>query len=338
MAKQANRMMIGGFVVAALLILAASLVVFGSGKFFKETEEFVMYFDGSIKGLNAGAPVLFQGVQIGAVKSITLLAVADQQTVNKQVVVEFEPDKFVYEAGLQREKPEKSLPRLIDIGLRAVLSTQSLITGQLMIEVDFFPDTPVNLKNIDEDLLEIPTIPSTTERLAQILQKLDLKAMQESLENTLAGIDRFVNNPELGASVGSLNETLASLRQLVQKLDGKIDALADNMGGAVDDARLLVNNVNRQMDALAKTTNTTVKDFGRLARDSNARLGSVTKSMDKTLTSTREVVSEDAPLVVELQTTLREISEMARAFRQLADYLERHPEALIQGKGEPGGK
>ena len=62
MAKQANRMMIGGFVVLAVAILAASLVVFGSGKFFKKTNKYVLYFDESIKGLNVGAPVLFQGV------------------------------------------------------------------------------------------------------------------------------------------------------------------------------------------------------------------------------------------------------------------------------------
>jgi paraquat-inducible protein B len=71
-AKQANRMMIGGFVVVAVVLLATSLVVFGSGKFFKKTEKYVLYFDGSIKGLSVGAPVLLQGVQIGSVASITL--------------------------------------------------------------------------------------------------------------------------------------------------------------------------------------------------------------------------------------------------------------------------
>ncbi|MEJ2477293.1 MAG: MlaD family protein [Desulfobacterales bacterium] len=72
MAKQANRMMIGGFVVAAVVLLAASLVVFGSGKFFKKTVKYILYFDGSVKGLSVGAPVLFQGVQIGSVASITI--------------------------------------------------------------------------------------------------------------------------------------------------------------------------------------------------------------------------------------------------------------------------
>ena len=67
MAKQANRMMIGGFVVLAVIIMAASLVVFGSGKFFKKTNKYVLYFDEPVNGLAVGAPVLFQGVQVGSV-------------------------------------------------------------------------------------------------------------------------------------------------------------------------------------------------------------------------------------------------------------------------------
>ena len=83
MAKQANRMMIGGFVVLAVIIMAASLVVFGSGKFFKKTVKCVMYFDEPVKGLSVGAPVLFQGVQIGSVTNITLqVDPVKMQTIN----------------------------------------------------------------------------------------------------------------------------------------------------------------------------------------------------------------------------------------------------------------
>ena len=56
------------------------------------------------------------------------------------------------------------MPRLIEKGLRGVLSMQSLITGKLLIEVDFYPGTPVNLRNINKHYTEVPTIPSTTSR------------------------------------------------------------------------------------------------------------------------------------------------------------------------------
>ncbi|MGB5616237.1 MAG: MlaD family protein [Desulfobacterales bacterium] len=337
MAKQANSMMIGGFVVIAVVLLAASLVVFGSGKFFKQTNEYVLYFDGSIKGLSVGAPVLFQGVQVGAVKSISIHVGVDDLTVDIPVIIEVEPQRFVTESGQHVESDEEireQIARLIKVGLRAVLGMQSFITGQLMIEIDFLPYTPANLRNIDKDHPEIPTIPSTTQRLAQNLQRLDLEGMQKSLHDTLTGVDQLVNSPDLKASIRALRETLEETREVVKKVDTKIDPLADNLGGTIRDARKLVNNVDRQVDPLAKNVNNTVKDFGKLARDADARVAALGTGLDKTLSAVRGVMSPDAPLIVELESTLQEISATARSFRQLADYLERHPEALIQGKGE----
>jgi paraquat-inducible protein B len=338
MAKQANRMMIGGFVVIAVVILAASLVVFGSGKFFKKTEGFVMYFDGSIKGLNVGAPVLFQGVQIGSVTSIVLQADVKQHTLERPVVIEIEPDKFQLEEGQEHRDPSESLPELIDRGLRAVLTMQSFITGQLMIELDFLPNTPVYLKNINKEFPEIPTIPSTTERLAQTLQKLDLEKMEKNLEDTLAGIDRFVNNPDLKVSIGELKGVLTDARGLVQNLNTRIGPLADGLDATLRDARKMVNNVDTQVGPIADNVNKTVEDFGKLARDADTRLGAVAENLDRTLSSARGVISDDAPLIVEMENTLREISASARSIRQLANTLDQQPEALIQGLGKSGEK
>jgi paraquat-inducible protein B len=94
MAKQANRMMIGGFVVLALIIMAASLVVFGSGKFFQKTVRCVVYFDEPVRGLSVGAPVLFQGVQIGSVVSIVLTVDPVKLQVQIPIILEYEPDRF----------------------------------------------------------------------------------------------------------------------------------------------------------------------------------------------------------------------------------------------------
>jgi paraquat-inducible protein B len=147
MAKQANRMMIGAFVVLAVTIMAASLAVFGSGKFSKKTVKCVMFFEGSVQGLNVGSPVLFQGVQIGSVVSIIIEVDPTKLQPQIPVVIEYEPDKFQV-AGAQKihRDPRKTIPKLIERGLRAVLTTQSYITGQLAIEIGFYPDTPVILR------------------------------------------------------------------------------------------------------------------------------------------------------------------------------------------------
>ena len=92
------------------------------------------------------------------------------------------------------------------------------------------------------------------------------------------------------------------------------------------------------MDPLAKDTKKTVKDFGKLARNLDGQVGGVATGLDKTMSSARGLLSEDSPLMVQLENTLQEISAMSRSIRQLTNYLDQHPEALIRGKGKPGGK
>ena len=94
MAKQANRIMIGGFVVVAVFLLAASIVVFGSGRLFKKTNLYLMYFEDSVKGLAVGSPVLFRGVPIGTVKSLTLRTNPKKKMTEIPIIVEVEPGQF----------------------------------------------------------------------------------------------------------------------------------------------------------------------------------------------------------------------------------------------------
>ncbi|MGO9174797.1 MAG: MlaD family protein [Desulfobaccales bacterium] len=313
MAKQASKMMIGVFLIIALFLLIASLVVFGSGKFFTKTQKFVLYFNEPVKGLDVGSPVLFQGVAVGSVISIDIIADPIKRQANIPVIIQIELDRFKFRKPSETLNPQKDMPLLIEKGFRGVLTMQSLITGKLLIELDYYPSTPLILKNIDREYIEIPTIPSTTSKLAQALDKLDLEAIQTKLESALDGIAKLVNNPDLAASIGHLKETLR-------------------------DARKLVNRVDRQVDPLAQDTKKTVKDFGKLARDLDARVGELAPSLEKTLSAMRGVISDDAPLIAELENTLQAISAASRSFRQMADYLEQHPEALIRGKGKPGGK
>ena len=197
---------------------------------------------------------------------------------------------------------------------------QSFITGQLMIELDFYPEStvcyaPPEIDKDYKDYVVIPTCASTTERLAKALGKLDLKAIEQNLNSSLDGIDRLVNNPDLTASIRASKETL-------------------------QDARKLVTRVDRQVDPLANDVKKTVKDIGKLANNVDSRVGGMATGFDKhtTMSAAKVLLSQDSPLMVELENTLKEISAMSRSIRQLANYLDQHPEALIRGKGNPGGK
>ncbi len=320
MAKQANSMMIGVFVVIAVFIMAASLVVFGSGKFFKQTVKCVMYFDGSVKGLSVGSPVLFQGVQIGSVTNIVLEVDPTKLQIQIPVIIEYEPDKFQVASGGQHlpRDPRKTVPKLIERGLRAVLGMQSFITGQLDIELGFYPPSnvcyaPARTDRVYKDYIVIPTCQSTTEKLADALQKLDLAALEKHLESAMDGIAKLVNDPNLAASFRGLKDTLRDAQKLVTKVD-------------------------RQVDPLANDTKKTVKDIGQMARNLDSRVGGLSTSLNKTLSDARGSISQDSPLMVNLENTLKELSAMSRSFRQLADYLDQQPQSVIFGKKKPGGK
>jgi paraquat-inducible protein B len=270
-----------------------------------------MYFDESVKGLTVGAPVLFRGVQVGSVTNITIEANLATMHIQIPVIIEIEPHRWKVVGG--ERNPKKYVPKLIEMGLRAELIMQSFITGQLMIELNLRPGTPLILKDTNKEYTEIPTLPSTAEKLAQALGELDLKGLEKNLESTLAGIDRFVNNPDLTTSTRALKETLQEARKLITRTD-------------------------RQVDPLAEDLKKTAKDFGKLANNLDSQVGGVTTGLNKTMSTAKGVLSEDSPLMVELENTLKDISAMSRSFRHLADYLEEHPEALIRGKGKPGGK
>ena len=94
MAKQANRKLIGGFVLVAVAIMAVSVVIFGSGQFFKKKQQYVLYFDGSVKGLNVGAPVLFRGVQVGTVTNVVIRSYLDEDKSTIPVFILIYPDRF----------------------------------------------------------------------------------------------------------------------------------------------------------------------------------------------------------------------------------------------------
>jgi paraquat-inducible protein B len=352
MAKQTSKTLIGGFVVGAVALIVAGVLIFGSGKFFQESNKYVLYFSGSLKGLNVGAPVLFQGVQVGSVTDITIQSNADDLSSQIPVTIQILPKNFKIVRGKRRLDPYENLITMIERGLRAQLQQQSFVTGQLMIGIDFYPDTPVRLVGIDPEYPEIPTIPTPLETISKTFRDLPLQELFNRLMSAVKGIEKLVNSPDLMGSVSSLHLALEDARKLIGNIDSQIDPLATSIDTAVKDYGKLARDVDSQVEPVLSNVNRTVKDFGKLARDLDSQTDPVISGMEeamkeavsaleqarKTLVAAEEDLSQDSPTMYELNNALREISAMARSIRQLADYLKRHPEALLSGKGEGGGE
>ena len=150
MAKQVNKTVIGGFVVSVIVMLIGGVIILGGGEMFKKKVKYVIFFEQSVKGLSKGSPLVFKGVEIGSVSNIVVDYDLDKLKINIPVIVEFDPSLVELKGQKSRNEQElhQRLNRMIQLGLRAQLGLNSLVTGQLMIELDFFPDTPVRLTGI----------------------------------------------------------------------------------------------------------------------------------------------------------------------------------------------
>jgi paraquat-inducible protein B len=62
------------------------------------------------------------------------------------------------------------------------------------------------------------------------------------------------------------------------------------------------------------------------------RLGPLFAQAQSTLAAANGMVAADAPLRYDMNALLKELTGAARSIRVFADYIERHPDALIRGK------
>ncbi|RMD52428.1 MAG: MCE family protein, partial [Nitrospirae bacterium] len=216
MSKKVSPTMIGTFIVGGIIIFIVGLIVFGTGHFFSEKQMYVLYFEGDIKGLSVGAPVAFRGVRIGRVKSIKVIFNQKDLTIRIPVIIEIQKKKLIRLGGTGKyNKPLHEI--LIDRGLRAQLQVQNLVTGQLMIALDFHPDTPKRLVSGNSEYPEIPTIPSSMEELSKTLERLPIDKLINNLLSTLKEIDELVNSPELKNTLISLSSTADTTKELAKK-------------------------------------------------------------------------------------------------------------------------
>ncbi|MBV8165921.1 MAG: MCE family protein, partial [Alphaproteobacteria bacterium] len=172
MIQRSNPRVIGGFVLLAIGLLVATILVFGSGRVLKKYARAVIYFQGSVSGLREGAPVDFRGVQIGTVQEISVKYDVQNRQLSIPVVVEIDPSRIKV-VGRADEESRPSLDRMIEQGLRAELRLQSFVTGQMAVQLNFQPRTEARLVGgPDLPYPEIPTVPSTFEQATEVLTEL----------------------------------------------------------------------------------------------------------------------------------------------------------------------
>jgi paraquat-inducible protein B len=318
--KQPNKSLIGFFILTGFTaLIGMSLYLAGDRLFSSDEEQFVMYFDESVKGLNVGSPVFFEGVKVGEVSRIIIVAHKDL-TFSIPVFVRMdEQQKSLFGGGHRHfSYREELMQNLIEKGLRARLGVQSFLTGQLMIELTMLPETPVNLRHFDNPkerydnkVIEIPTVLS------------DAGALTKSLRDY-----------PIGKTLESFNNILDSLNKQVPVLLKDMNTFVNNADSTVKNIDTAVQGVGTTFKSVTDNVNKTVKDFDVMAKS----FDKTAKAVDKTVQSMETVIKNkdsDLSLLMEnANNAMVEISGAARSLKVLTDYLERHPEALLRGKGK----
>lgn len=301
MSKHASPTVIGAFVLSALVLLVAGILIVGGGRLFHDTAHVRVYFDGSVAGLRIGAPVKFRGIDIGKVKDVRISmtgAIRDPNNIRIPVLLEIDEDRLTAEgvAGIDFDDREQ-VDRLVGLGLRAMLETESVVTGVRFVALDVKPATPAYVVG-DRTYPEIPSMRGVREqipdKLNQILTKLantnfpglvdSVQATVDEAGRVLAKADSVIGSPDLARAVASLDELTATLR----------DSVTD----------------------VSKDLTPTIKE------------------LKEAVTTARKTVTSAGVLSTQFDATLRDVQIAARSLRRLTDQISRDPGAVVRG-GNP---
>ena len=289
MTVRANATLVGTFVLGAIAIAIGFAVVFGSGLFFRDVARFVIFFDGSMEGLQVGAPVKFRGVQVGQVVSIRPIYREARKMVDIPVVVEID-------RGAVQESPgnDDAMAVLIDKGMRAQLELESLITGQLYVGLDFFPGTPIAQVANLTDYPEIPSIPSLQDDLQETLNKLVIDAPRLQM-----GILQMLDLINAMAENNSAQEIAGGLRSVAKLADTMADPNGPLLKSMSQLPPLLANidQVTAALPAVVAEAKVTLGSVQGLVGGPDAALAKTMGDLEATLLALRKLTDQVTTVV-----------------------------------------
>jgi len=260
-----------------------------------DKQRWLIYFDETVRGLSPGAPVEVQGIRIGQVLDVSLEYDNHKQDFRIPVLVEFEPERVFTSAGpLTEEKRRQLIEGLVKQGYRAQLETGNLLIGQLIVTLSRFPDAAPAAIIWREPYPIFPTIPKT-------IQQIKIKVARI--------IDRVDKMPieQIGKD---LQAAAHGARRLVDSPE--LARSLENLDATIEESRLMISDLR---STVAPQLTATLEE----ARQAMENAG--------------EMLKTDSPLQIRMKSALDEVARASRSLRQLMDYLERHPESIISGKG-----
>ncbi len=304
MAKKIDPTKLGIFVIVAVGIVVLAIAVLGRGNWFKKQSRFVIVFPESVSGLSIGSAVRFRGIQLGTV--VEMHAVYNQVDNKIAIPIYVEIDREqIRNLGAAAASSSEQQENLLKAGIRAQLVTDSIVTGQKAVSLDFRPEMPVRITGIDSAVPEIASIPSPLEAVSETLQSLPLQDIVAKFNSTLTAIEQVVTSPEFADGVKGVGPTLTEARKSMEVLSTELSPLLSELRGKI-----------AAFDAVKIST----------------QLESSLAAIDLAADNIAALSAKGAPLDNNASRALTEIASAARELRQVAEMIQRRPEVFLTGK------
>jgi paraquat-inducible protein B len=319
--RKINPTSLGLFIVTGVALGVIGLLLFSSSRLFTHTRDAIVYFDESLNGLNEGAPVKYRGVTIGSVKRVMVRFNQATNDYAMPVILEFQEKLLRERLGEPTEIfSEESVETRIRLGLRASLQTESLVTGVLYIDVRPNTNAPPSVfHQLQKIYPELPTEPTQIQKLFNNLASLDIKSIEQNLNALLSKIDAAVGSLQMGQISQGVTNLLLSLDRLVSSPEITNDLAA--VRATLDQYRLLGEKLNRRVDPLADS-------LTRSLAEADRALAQVRGAGD----NLRTLLAPDAPLRNDLDQVLQQLAGATQSISAFVEFLKQHPNALISGR------
>jgi phospholipid/cholesterol/gamma-HCH transport system substrate-binding protein len=326
---KAHPRLVGAFVLGAIALVLAAIVALSSGNWLARRDRFALYFPGSVKGLDQGAPVTFRGVKVGEVQDVqAFLTGRPAALIQIEVVIEVRHN--VVEVPPGQSVPADLLPSasakdfasgLIARGIRARLKSASLLTGQKYIDLDFLPQEPARFAGLRPRYPELPTTPTAAERLGdraeaimEKLAELPLEQMLDDLRKTLVAAREVLESRDLRQAFAGANRSTRKMESTLVQVEATFRTAAETLLA-----------LRGETGPTAEEARQTLRAFHKTADQAQASLTDVKETLSGT---------DDTRLTA--THALEELIHTLQAFRNLAEYLQAHPEAIVVGKERSG--
>ena len=333
MNPSARAFRVGLFLVLGIALLVTAVAVVLGGELFTSREAVLMRFSGSVYGLKVGSPVVFRGVNMGTVTSLGLAQGSQAGSIEIPVTAVLNRDA-VLQLGPPQPSAVQAIRVLISQGLSARLANQSLLTGQLYVDLDLRPSLvkPGQMApGVAGAVPDIPTLTSTTQALQAQLEGVDIKATLQDVAAIAQATRQILQDPQIKTTLDNAAKLSTELRALAQSLQREVKPLtgaahttltqAGTAAGALAQAASRIAQVAQRLDSTLAPESPLMQSFQATA-----------KELGQTAASLRNTAGVDSELVNNLNRAATDVARAARQMGDLAELLERQPDALLRGR------